>query len=167
MALKRVRTGFPQEEALGASRAVRAGNLVFVGATSALDENGDVLHPGDAAGQVRAALAQIQEDLSRAGAPFDRVVKTTLYVARREDVEAVRAAHAEVFGAHRPASAILLVAGFPDPGVLVQVEAVGALRDLGETEEETGAYIRRATKRPPQEGQENPFRSFMPRRSPP
>ena len=53
-------------------------------------------------------------------------MQTRMYVLRTEDADAVGRAHAELFGEIRPAATMLAVAGFVDPGMLVEVEVVAA-----------------------------------------
>ena len=63
----------------------------------------------------------------------DEVVQTRMYVLRAEDTEAVGRAHAELFGAVRPAATMLVVAGFVDPQMLVEVEVVASRPAPGAT----------------------------------
>jgi enamine deaminase RidA (YjgF/YER057c/UK114 family) len=50
------------------------------------------------------------------------VLCTRTYLSHARDAEDVGRAHREVFGDVRPAATMVVVAGFPDAGVLVQVE---------------------------------------------
>jgi enamine deaminase RidA (YjgF/YER057c/UK114 family) len=45
-----------------------------------------------------------------------------MYLTHARDVEAVGRAHKELFGAVRPAATMLVVEGFVDPRILVEVE---------------------------------------------
>jgi enamine deaminase RidA (YjgF/YER057c/UK114 family) len=83
-------------------------------------------------------LATIGKALEDAGASLADVVRTRMYVVDRADMDAVGRAHAEVFGAVRPAATMVLVAGLihPDQRVEIEVDAVagagaGLPRDLG------------------------------------
>jgi ATP-dependent Clp protease ATP-binding subunit ClpA len=114
------------EERLGASRAVTAGRRVLVSAVPPVLDDGSC--PPDAASQARRCLEVIARSLIDAGATTDDVVRTRVYITEREDVEAVAAAHAAVFSAARPASTLVLVAGFADERWRVQIEAEAELR---------------------------------------
>ena len=108
------------------SRAVRVGLHVWVAGTTAT-VNSEVQHPGDAAGQTRVALGIIEAALREAGAELRHVVRTRLYVTdigRWEEV-------GRVFGAVRPASSMVEVAGLIDPLHLVEIEAEAYIWEQG------------------------------------
>jgi enamine deaminase RidA (YjgF/YER057c/UK114 family) len=113
----------PWGAAVGYSRAVRAGDLVEVSGTTAIDADGAVLHPGDAYAQAHAAFAIVREALEAAGAALDDVIRTRAYLVRITDWEAVGRAHREVFGAIAPASTMVGVRELLLPELLLEVEA--------------------------------------------
>jgi enamine deaminase RidA (YjgF/YER057c/UK114 family) len=117
-----VRSGSPYEPAIGFSRALAVGDHVFVSGTApVMPDGGDPPH--DAHGQARRVLDIIVEALAEVGAGPADVVRTRVYLARREDWEEVGRAHGEVFGDVRPASTMIVVSGFLDPRWLVEIEA--------------------------------------------
>jgi enamine deaminase RidA (YjgF/YER057c/UK114 family) len=107
----------PYEAVIGFSRAVRIGNVVHVSGTGPVgaEELG-------AAEQTRVVLGLIEKALRQAGAGFEDVVRTRMFIARAEDWEEIGRAHGEVFGEIRPA-ATMVVAALLNPKWRVEIEA--------------------------------------------
>jgi enamine deaminase RidA (YjgF/YER057c/UK114 family) len=118
MSRLRVASGYTFESTHGYSRAVRAGNLVFVSGTTA---RGPELE-GDAYVQAKAALAIIAGALAEAGAQLDSVARTVIYVVDLADIEKVARAHRESFGDVRPASTIVQVSALTPSAARVEIE---------------------------------------------
>jgi enamine deaminase RidA (YjgF/YER057c/UK114 family) len=67
--------------------------------------------PDDAGAQARRCIEIIGVALRAAGASLGDVVRTRMYLTSAADADAVGAAHAEAFGATRPAATMVVVAG--------------------------------------------------------
>ncbi|MBE4736002.1 MULTISPECIES: RidA family protein [Streptomyces] len=120
-AVRRVQSGSPWEESFGFARAVAAGDRVLVAGTTAF--RGDVLHgEGDPYEQAKVAFTGAVEALGEFGLGAASVIRTRMYLTHMRDVEAVGRAHKEIFDPVRPAATLLVVEGFVDPRILVEVE---------------------------------------------
>lgn len=119
--VRRVTTGGPWEETFGYSRAVELPNgLVLVsGCTSVVD--GEIV-AGDPFEQTVNAFDVAFAALGQLGLGRDDVVRTRMYITHARDVEEVGRAHKELFDAVRPAASMIIVSGFVDPSLVVEVE---------------------------------------------
>jgi enamine deaminase RidA (YjgF/YER057c/UK114 family) len=120
---RRVSSGGPYEARYGYSRAIAVGDACWVAGTTDAGPDGTSQHPGDAAGQARAAFAIVARALGDAGFAVEDVVRTRMYIVRPDDAASVAAVNGEIFGDIRPASTLVVVAGLIDPSLLVEVEA--------------------------------------------
>jgi enamine deaminase RidA (YjgF/YER057c/UK114 family) len=123
---RRIASGSPYEGAFGFSRAVVAGDHVYVSGTAPVMPNG-AAPPEGAYAQARRCLEIIVAALAQAGARAEDVVRTRIYVTRADVWEEVARAHSDVFGVARPA-ATAVVAQLLDPRWLVEIEAEAVLR---------------------------------------
>ena len=129
MTVRRIGSGGPWEDVVGYSRVVAVGDQAWVsGCTATVD--GEVVHVGDMAAQARVALSVLVTALESAGFAATDVVRTRLYVTDTSRWEQAGRAHGEVFGADRPAPAMIGVAALLHPDMLVEVEA-DAVRGAG------------------------------------
>ena len=122
-ARRRVSSDVPFEQAVGYSRAVAAGDFIFVsGCTSIVD--GKIVHQGDVARQTEQALLNVSAALEQLGASLADVVQTRLYVTDISRWAEVGEAHRLAFELEPPATSMVQVAALIDPKLLVEVEAV-------------------------------------------
>jgi enamine deaminase RidA (YjgF/YER057c/UK114 family) len=122
---RQISSGSPFEPTIGFSRAVRVGERVLVSGTGPVLPDGRC--PDDAGAQARRCFEIIEGALAAAGASFDEVVQTRMYITSAEDADAVGAAHADVLGHVRPAATMVVVAGLLDPAWKVEIEAEAVL----------------------------------------
>lgn len=78
---------------------------------------------GDPHAQALRCFQIVEEALEELGASLEDVVRTRMYLVRRQDWQEVGAAHGAFFREVRPASTMVVVAGLLDPEWLVEVEA--------------------------------------------
>src|SRR5690606_17378283 len=118
-----VSSGAPWEPVVGYSRAVAAGDHVWVtGCTSLRD--GEVVHEGDAYEQTRQAIRNVEWALGELGASLADVVRTRIFVTDISRWEEFGRAHGDAFGSTMPATSMVEVSALIDARMLVEVEAV-------------------------------------------
>ena len=118
---KKISSGGPWEESIGYSRAVVAGPYIHVsGSTATVD--GVLQHEGDAYGQAKVAFQVIEKALLSGGHSLQDVVRTRMYLAKAEDIDAVGRVHGELFSAIRPAATMLAGIQFISKAMLVEIE---------------------------------------------
>ncbi|MEV8062958.1 RidA family protein [Streptomyces antimycoticus] len=119
---RRVQTESPWEETIGFARAVEVGDLVLVAGTMPLAEPGVLEGEGDPYEQTLAAFGHALDALKKFDLGVESVVRTRMYLTHARDVDEVSRAHKQLFDAVRPAATLVVVSGFVDSRVLVEVE---------------------------------------------
>jgi len=114
---KNISGGSPFEPIIGFSRAVRVGNVVHLAGTGPVGS--DNL---DAEAQTRRIFAIAEGALATAGASFNDVVRTRMYLTHVEDWEIVGRVHGEFFSNVRPAATMVVVAKLLNPSWRIEIE---------------------------------------------
>jgi enamine deaminase RidA (YjgF/YER057c/UK114 family) len=121
---ERYASGTEWESTVGYSRAIRAGDEIHVSGTTATDDDGQVVAPGDPHAQTVRAIENVAEALASLDATLSDVVRTRLFVTDIDDWEAIGRAHGDAFADVRPATTMVQVERLIEPEMLVEVEAV-------------------------------------------
>jgi len=132
-ARRKVSSGAPWESVVGYSRAVAAGDNIWVtGCTSLVD--GEVVHEGDPYAQTAQAIRNVAWALGQLDSSLEDVVRTRIFVtdiSRLMDIHAVRA---EFFPPPYPASTLVQVTALVRPEYLIEIEAVAVIPEDRVTE---------------------------------
>lgn len=111
-------------EAIGPySQAVESNGFVFCSGQIPLKPDGGLVK-GSAAAQTKQVMENLKAVLFAAGTEFERVVKTTIYLADMGDFQDVNEVYASYFGEeHKPARATIEVGKLPK-GVKVEIDCI-------------------------------------------
>jgi 2-iminobutanoate/2-iminopropanoate deaminase len=109
------------------SQAIKANGMVYTAGQIPIDPKTKVLVEGDIRAQTERVMQNLEAVLAAAGSSFDRVVKTTCFLANLDDFPAFNEIYGRRFATNPPARSTVQVARLP-MGSLVEVECV-ALAD--------------------------------------
>ena len=116
-------SGAPLEDRVGYSRAVRIGNMVFVGGTTTTTPEGVVEAEGDAYLQTKIILQKIEQALLKAGAKLSEVYRVRIYVTDISRSQEYMHAYSEFFKEIKPVTILAEISALARPAHLVEIEA--------------------------------------------
>jgi 2-iminobutanoate/2-iminopropanoate deaminase len=108
------------------SQAVSLDGWLFTSGQVGLDPATGKLVAGGFDAQARQVLANLRSILRNAGVDFDRVVKTTVFLADLGDFGKLNAIYGAAMGDHRPARTTVQVAALPI-GAAIEIDMVARL----------------------------------------
>ena len=108
------------------SQAIRAGSMLFVSGQIPLDPATGAMVDGDIAAQTHRVFANLKAILDAAGASFDHVVRTTVYLADMNDFATVNEIYGTYFSSPAPARATVQAARLPKDA-RVEIDLIAAL----------------------------------------
>ena len=107
------------------SQAIRAGGFLFTAGQIALDPATGEIVAGDVKVQATRVLDNLRAVLAAGGSSFERVVKTTMYLADMNDFAAVNEVYGKYFVSEQAARSTVQVARLPrDSRVEIEVIAM-------------------------------------------
>lgn len=110
------------------SPAVRVGNLVFLSGTTATDDHGNIVGPGDIVAQTRRIFEKFALILRNLNADLSNIVETTDYVLSLDDYKKTAALRRELLkGPPWPAATGVVVSGLVREGALIEIKGIAAL----------------------------------------
>jgi enamine deaminase RidA (YjgF/YER057c/UK114 family) len=120
MTRKLISSGSTFEAQIGYSRAVVAGDFVFVSGTTGFDYAAMTIS-SDVVAQAEQCLKNIEAALLQAGATMADVVRVTYVLPDGSDFESCWPVLRRYFGEVRPA-AMMISAGLADPRMKIEIE---------------------------------------------
>lgn len=105
------------------SQAVLSGDTLYLSAQVGIDPAQGKIAAGDAGGQTRQVMRNLEAVLVASGMSFANLVKTTIFLVSMDDFQTVNGIYGDCFDTDPPARATVQVASLP-LGALVAVEAI-------------------------------------------
>ena len=122
---RRIDSGSLWEPIGGYSRAMRVGDRILVCGTTATHGIGEVVCPGDVAGQTVYILDKIAASIRSLGGSLEDVVRTRIYLRDAAQWEAASRVHGRYFSRVRPANTLVEISRLVgDYEVEIEAEAV-------------------------------------------
>ena len=110
------------------SQAIRCGQFIYTSGQIALDPASGELVGDEVQAQTQRVLQNLQAVLAQAGTSLANVVKTTVFLTRMSDFQAMNAVYASYFRGLAPARSTVAVAELPRRA-LVEIECIALIED--------------------------------------
>lgn len=120
-----ISSGSKFEEAFGYSRAVKAGDMLFISGTIGMNYATSQISD-DPIEQLHQVIRNMEPSLAKAGSSLRDIVQITVYVTAPEVFQIIGPELGKIFGDIRPTNAALVVA-FPVPDVKVEISATAVI----------------------------------------
>lgn len=105
---------------------ISCSNLIFCSGQAAIDPETKKIIGDTAAEQCRQVLKNLGEILKAAGAGYDNIVKTTMYLSDMNDFKSVNEVYASFFDKQPPARATVQVSRLP-LDAKVEIDAIAVI----------------------------------------
>ncbi|NOX18673.1 MAG: RidA family protein [Chlorobi bacterium] len=123
----KISSGAAWEDVHGYSRAVKAGDMIFISGTTAVDDEGKTVGE-DFYEQTKYILQKLAFVLRELDASLEDVVRTRIYTVDIEKWEEIAKAHGEFFGEVKPASTMVEVKRLIREDLSVEIEIDAVIR---------------------------------------
>ena len=110
------------------SQAIRCGQFIYTSGQIALDPASGELAGEEVQAQTQRVLQNLQAVLAEAGTSLANVIKTTVFLTRMSDFQAMNAVYASYFSGITPARSTVAVAELPRQA-LVEIECIALIED--------------------------------------
>ncbi|MDD2780132.1 RidA family protein [Sulfuricurvum sp.] len=107
------------------SQAIVANGMVFTSGQIALKPSGEMIN-GTVSEQCVQVISNLKAVLDASGSSFNKVIKTTIFLADMDDFAVVNAIYGDAFGDHKPARSTVAVKTLPK-NALVEIDAIALI----------------------------------------
>jgi enamine deaminase RidA (YjgF/YER057c/UK114 family) len=123
---KMISSGAPWENIVGYSRAVKAGNVIEISGTTAVDGE-TIVGKGDVYQQAVFIFRKIEKILIEEGSSLTDVVRTRMFLTDISKWEQVAKAHLLFFKEIKPATTMVEVSRLIDKELLIEIEVTAVV----------------------------------------
>lgn len=106
------------------SQGFRVGDLVIVSGQAAIDENGQIVGPGDFDAQAQQTFQNLERVLEAGGSSLERVVKVTIFLTDMTNFGKIVELREKWFSPPYPADTIVEVSSLALPELVIEIEAM-------------------------------------------
>jgi 2-iminobutanoate/2-iminopropanoate deaminase len=110
------------------SQGIRFGDLLFISGQAGAGDDGKIVEGGFRA-QGEQAFANLRRALEAGGSSLRDVIKVTIFVTDMGNFKEVVELRRKFFSEPYPADTIAEVKALYDPAVMIEIEAIAAIRD--------------------------------------
>lgn len=110
------------------SQAIRSGQFIYTSGQIPMDPATGEMVGNDVQTQTHRVLQNLQALLESAGASLNSIIKTTVFLTRMSDFQAMNEVYATYFGDVAPARSTVAVVELPRKA-LVEIECVALVQD--------------------------------------
>ena len=110
------------------SHVVRSGDTLYLSGQVAKAPDGAIVGIDDPVAQCRQVFANLGALLEESGSSLDDVIKFTTYLTDAAYIEAYRSVRNDLLAKPMPANTLVIVAGLASSELLVEIEAIAAVR---------------------------------------
>jgi aminoacrylate peracid reductase len=108
------------------SPAIKAGNVLYISGTLAMDSQGKVVGAGDIRTQTKCVLDSIRQIVKAAGGDLSNIAYNTIFLSDFADYKAMNEVYAEYFPVNPPAR-YCIKAELVKPEYLVEISSIAHL----------------------------------------
>lgn len=117
-------------EAFYISQAFKIGNLVFTSGQAALDDQGNIVGPGEFEVQAEQVFKNLQRVLEAAGSSLNGVFKVTIYLTDMKHFPLILDFRKKYFSRPWPADTIVEVSSLALPELMIEIEAIAVVGEV-------------------------------------
>jgi enamine deaminase RidA (YjgF/YER057c/UK114 family) len=110
----------------GFSQAIKVeggGSTVYLAGQTGVDDDGNFIHDGDFAGEVRLMFENMRRVMEEAGGTLNDIVRITVFIKDMSKIQEFTEVKREVFGSHAPTQSAIGVSTLALPELTLEVEA--------------------------------------------